>query len=92
MVFDPIIGILYLRHLIIFSLAPSLTLSFSLTLYLSLNQVPATDVSIILSTEPIFATIFAAGKYDAAVHTRLHIMLIDLSYSLYLSPSHFLHL
>ena len=25
------------------------------------SQVPATDVSIILSTEPIFATIFAAG-------------------------------
>ena len=86
--FDPIIDILYLRHLIIFSL----TNSHSLTLYLSLNQVPATDVSIILSTEPIFATIFAAGKYDAAVHTRLHIMLIDLSYSLYLSPSHFLHI
>ena len=58
------------------SSSPSLSISVSSSLFYSLpphcttttshssvlsSQVPATDVSIILSTEPIFATIFAAG-------------------------------
>ena len=38
------------------------TFFFIFTFYFFLTQVPATDVSIILSTEPIFASLFAASK------------------------------